>query len=180
MENFIYKIQPSKIEGEVKISGAKNSSLRLLAASILTNARVKLTNNPNKLLDVLLHIEMLESLGKTVKIENEILTISEGSDGLISHLDWDKRSIRNTILIAGALLARTGKAIVPLPGGCKLGDACKFLHTQSSYSKTNCARYLKKNYKIYPCRYYNQVGGCRINKCHFLHESYPSVLGCEY
>jgi len=128
MENFIYKIQPSKIEGEVKISGAKNSSLRLLAASLLTNAKVKLTNNPNKLLDVLLHIEMLESLGKTVKIENEILTISEGGGGLISHLDWDKRSIRNTILIAGALLARTGEAIVPLPGGCKLGDRKIDLH----------------------------------------------------
>lgn len=128
MENFIYKIQPSKIEGEVRISGAKNSSLRLLAASLLTNAKVKLTNNPNKLLDVLLHIEMLESLGKTVTIENEILTISEGDEGLKSNLNWDKRSIRNTILIAGALLARTGSASVPLPGGCKLGDRKIDLH----------------------------------------------------
>ena len=128
MENFIYKIQPSKIEGEVRISGAKNSSLRLLAASLLTNAKVKLTNNPNKLLDVLLHIEMLESLGKTVTIENEILTISEGDEGLKSNLNWDKRSIRNTILIAGALLARTGSARVPLPGGCKLGDRKIDLH----------------------------------------------------
>jgi len=128
MENFTYKIQPSKIEGEVTVSGAKNSSLRLLAAALLTSSKVILSNSPNQLLDVILHIEMLQSLGKTVKVEKDYLTIEETNDGIKSKLDWQKRSIRNTVLIAGALLARTGKAIVPLPGGCKLGDRKIDLH----------------------------------------------------
>jgi UDP-N-acetylglucosamine 1-carboxyvinyltransferase len=43
-------------------------------------------------------------------------------------LEWDDRSIRNTLLILGALTTRTGEGVVPLPGGCKLGERKYDLH----------------------------------------------------
>ncbi|NLR93938.1 UDP-N-acetylglucosamine 1-carboxyvinyltransferase [Flammeovirga agarivorans] len=120
MENFIYKITPSKLNGTVNVSGAKNSALRLLAASILTDRDVTLENNPNELLDVKIHVEMLEALGKNISIEADRILIKDESFN--NELVWNKRSIRNTVLIAGALFARSGYASVPLPGGCQLGD----------------------------------------------------------
>lgn len=128
MENFIYKISPSKLEGEVTISGAKNSVLRLLAASLLTKEKVTLLNSPNNILDVILHIDMLRALGKKVNVIESTLVIEENNFDISDHLIWTKRSIRNTVLIAGSLLARLGSARVPLPGGCDLGDRKIDLH----------------------------------------------------
>lgn len=121
-------IAPSRLVGEVKVSGAKNSALRLLAASLLTSAPIRLQNYPATLLDACLHVEMLEQLGKTCRLisptEIEIIESQEP----ISTLYWKKRSIRNTLLILGALLGRTGKGKTPLPGGCKLGERKYDIH----------------------------------------------------
>ena len=121
-------IHPSRLEGKIKVGGAKNSALRLLAASLLTSSPVIIKNYPSTLLDVDIHVEMLEVLGKHCKLigENEI-EISEASFPS-SHLIWNKRSIRNTLLILGALVSRTGQGKVPLPGGCQLGDRKYDLH----------------------------------------------------
>jgi UDP-N-acetylglucosamine 1-carboxyvinyltransferase len=121
-------IYPSRLIGEVKVSGAKNSSLRLLAASLLTSAPVRLKNYPSTLLDACLHVEMLEALGKKCSLINaneiEITELSTPP----SELSWNKRSIRNTLLILGALVSRTGQGKVPLPGGCQLGDRKYDIH----------------------------------------------------
>lgn len=119
-ENYCYKIKKSKLEGNIKVSGAKNSSLRLLASSILTKERVILNNVPNEILDFQLHVEMLEVLGKKIYKEHDYIIIDEIN--MISELNWDKRAIRNTLLILGGLVSRTGKGKVPLPGGCQIGD----------------------------------------------------------
>ncbi|UZD64750.1 UDP-N-acetylglucosamine 1-carboxyvinyltransferase [Marinobacter sp. AN1] len=121
-------ISRGHLEGLVKVSGAKNSALRLLAASLLTDGNVTLTNYPAGLLDARIHVEMLEALGKTtVQAGDDTITIAE-NDPLSQRLEWDGRSIRNTLLILGALTARTGEAAVPLPGGCKLGERKYDLH----------------------------------------------------
>ena len=122
------KVSKSTLEGTVKVSGAKNSVLRLLAASILTDEPVTLSNYPSSLLDAQIHVGMLDVLGKECKlIDNETLQInSRGKTE--SSLVWDDRSIRNTLLILGALTAKTGYGSVPLPGGCKLGDRSFNLH----------------------------------------------------
>ena len=121
-------ISPSRLLGEVTISGAKNSALRLLAASLLTPATIRLQNYPSTLLDARLHVEMLEFLGKTCRLINSTeIEICE-SHTLLSEMLWEKRSIRNTLLILGALVGRTGKGKVPLPGGCKLGDRKYDIH----------------------------------------------------
>ncbi|NME72228.1 UDP-N-acetylglucosamine 1-carboxyvinyltransferase [Flammeovirga aprica] len=121
------KVKKSTLNGVVHISGAKNSSLRLLAASILTNEEIQLTNFPNGLLDVKIHLEMLSVLGKKYTTINDTVTITENSSKNTT-LEWSERSIRNTLLVLGALVARFGKGKVPLPGGCKLGERKYDLH----------------------------------------------------
>jgi len=122
-----YSIKRSKLEGTVKVSGAKNSVLRLLAASILSSERLELSNYPANLRDAQVHLGMLEALGKRCDVSNERCVIDQDGD-LRSYLDWNGRSIRNTLLILGALVAKTGSGAVPLPGGCKLGERKYDLH----------------------------------------------------
>lgn len=114
-----YTIRPSRLVGSVHISGAKNSALRLLAASLLTSEKIEVDNYPGSLLDAQIHVEMLKQLGKEcIVTEDKIIIIESGK--IKSRLDWQGRSIRNTLLILGALVARTGCGAVPLPGGCDI------------------------------------------------------------
>lgn len=115
------------LEGRITLAGAKNSALRLLAASLLTSDTVKLTQYPADLLDAQVHVEMLEVLGKRTEVGSDHIVISEPTaPGNV--LAWSGRSIRNTLLILGALTARCGAGRVPLPGGCKLGERKYDLH----------------------------------------------------
>jgi UDP-N-acetylglucosamine 1-carboxyvinyltransferase len=119
--------QSSPLVGQVQLDGAKNSALRLLAASLLTSGRITLTRYPAGLLDAQVHVEMLEALGKTAVVTKNRIEIDEVRvpDTV---LEWKGRSIRNTLLILGALTARCGAGRVPLPGGCKLGERKYDLH----------------------------------------------------
>lgn len=119
-------ISKTTLRGEVKVSGAKNSSLRLLAASLLTEDLITLHNFPNGLLDVQVHLDMLKVLGKTIEVNKDIVSIQGGN--INSTLAWEGRSIRNTLLILGALTSKYGEGKVPLPGGCKLGERKYDLH----------------------------------------------------
>lgn len=115
-------VSKSKLSGDVTVSGAKNSVLRLLAASLLTTERVELFNYPDTLLDVQIHQQMLIKLGKKCTVTEKYLLI-EDTGQIISELEWEGRSIRNTLLILGALVARSGYGAVPLPGGCNIGNS---------------------------------------------------------
>ncbi|KQM93077.1 UDP-N-acetylglucosamine 1-carboxyvinyltransferase [Sphingomonas sp. Leaf22] len=123
----ILSVEPSRLEGIVTVSGAKNSVLRLMAASLLTAGRIVLDNYPQGLLDAQVHVGMLEALGKRCTVAGDALTIEEASPPP-AELVWDGRSIRNTLLILGALVARNGAGSVPLPGGCDLGGRGYDLH----------------------------------------------------
>lgn len=116
----VIKIKPSRLHGTVKVSGAKNSVLRLLAASILSKDSIVITNYPATLLDARVHLDMLRVLGKKCVVTGDRLHIDEPDD-LNTKLEWEGRSIRNTLLILGALVARYGYGAVPLPGGCNIG-----------------------------------------------------------
>ena len=124
--NNILKIKKSKLEGQVRLSGAKNSALKLLTASVLTNETVEILNAPNGLLDMQVHIKMLNQMGKTCIEGDRYLKITENT--LSTELLWDERSIRNSLLILGSLTTRFGNGKVPLPGGCPLGDRKYDLH----------------------------------------------------
>ncbi|MDW7646341.1 MAG: UDP-N-acetylglucosamine 1-carboxyvinyltransferase [Desulfuromonadales bacterium] len=121
-------LRKSRLEGSVKISGAKNSVLKLLAASLLSEGKILIKNYPSSLLDAQIHVGMLEKLGKRCDLPDQETLVIEEINSPPSTLDWDDRSIRNTLLILGALTARTGYGAVPLPGGCQLGDRSFDLH----------------------------------------------------
>ncbi len=125
--DYRYIVNPSTLSGSVKVSGAKNSALKLLTASLLTNEKIEITNFPSSLRDAQIHVGMLEELGKKCTVSKDKIIIEEQRD-LLSDLVWDKRSIRNTLLILGALVARTGEGSVPLPGGCQIGERKIDLH----------------------------------------------------
>jgi UDP-N-acetylglucosamine 1-carboxyvinyltransferase len=126
--DFSYRIKGgNKLRGSVGLSGAKNSTLRLLAASLLTSKPIELLNYPANILDAQIHVQMLEVLGKKCLVDKDRIVVRE-KDSPNSVLKWNDRSIRNTLLILGALVARTGEGKVPLPGGCKLGDRKCDLH----------------------------------------------------
>jgi UDP-N-acetylglucosamine 1-carboxyvinyltransferase len=120
-------VQKSRLQGIVEISGAKNSALRLLSASLLSSDTICLDNYPSSLLDAQVHVDMLRKLGKACKVvENRIVILQKEHPSSI--LQWNGRSIRNTLLILGALTARTGLGSVPLPGGCQLGNRAFDVH----------------------------------------------------
>ncbi len=128
MNNTSYTIRKTKLNGQVKVSGAKNSALKLLAASLLTDEIVELDNFPNNLIDIQLHLEMLTKLGKRCLTGKDSVKIMQSAGNPITDLIWEKQSIRNTLLILGALTTRHGKGCVPLPGGCKIGERKYDLH----------------------------------------------------
>ena len=125
----VFHVEPSRLSGHVRVSGAKNSALRLLAASVLTADPVQLSNYPDTLLDALVQVEMLEALGKRCELSAGRIVVAEGRPPP-SRLAYSGRSIRNTLLLLGALTARTGAGAVPLPGGCQLGERKYDLHVQ--------------------------------------------------
>lgn len=120
------KIKKSRLEGIVRVSGAKNSALKLLTASVLTEGTVEIYNSPNDLLDMKVHIGMLDKMGKTCVTQGDYIRITENA--LVPELLWDERSIRNSLLILGCMTTRFGKGKVPLPGGCPLGDRKYDIH----------------------------------------------------
>lgn len=125
MKNKII-INKGVLNGKVRVSGAKNCGLKLLTASVLTDETIELYNSPNKLLDMKVHIKMLNQMGKICVEDGSYLKIKENK--ISPELLWDERSIRNSLLILGTLTTRFGEGKVPLPGGCKLGDRKFDLH----------------------------------------------------
>ena len=109
-----------RLKGKVKISGSKNASLPIMMATLLTKEPCTVRNVP-KLLDVKNAIELLEITGVNVKFEDHNL-FAEAKE-LKSYIAPDHlvRRMRASILIAGPLLARLGKAVVGMPGGCSIG-----------------------------------------------------------
>ncbi len=108
------------LAGHVKISGAKNSALKIMAASILTADPVVIGNVPN-IRDVSVMAEVLEGLGLQVERANGSVTLSaRGPIGSEAPYQLVSR-MRASIVVLGPLLARLGRARVTMPGGCNIG-----------------------------------------------------------
>jgi UDP-N-acetylglucosamine 1-carboxyvinyltransferase len=109
------------LQGEVTISGAKNSALPCIIASTLTAQTVHLENVPRRARDITTIIQMLEQLGHYAEWEDSRLMLrGDGIDRFDATYDM-VRTMRASVLVIGPLLARFGKAIVSLPGGCAIG-----------------------------------------------------------
>ena len=109
------------LNGTVKISGAKNAALPLLAAMILAETPITLTNVPN-LKDVNTLVKLIAGLGITMKYEGDTVTADTSTlDNYFAPYELVK-TMRASILVLGPLLARYGEAKVSLPGGCAIGS----------------------------------------------------------
>jgi len=116
-----------QLKGKVRISGAKNAVLPAIAAALMTREKVRLKNIP-LVKDVFTILTVMKELGANCNIKKNSLSIQtkkiksdEASYELIS-------AMRASILVLGPLLARHGKAIVALPGGCAIGSRPIDLH----------------------------------------------------
>ena len=116
-----------RLEGEVRISGAKNAVLPILCATLLADAPVRITNVP-RLHDVLTTAKLLAGLGAGVVHEGDVLSVDPRSvDRHVAPYELVK-TMRASVLVLGPLLARFGDAEVSLPGGCAIGSRPVDLH----------------------------------------------------
>ena len=115
--------------GEVEISGSKNAVLPIMAAAILSDNRCEITDVP-ALRDVDVMCGLLRSVGASVtadydnhriEIETKDITSCEAPYELV-------KKMRASVLVMGPLLARNGRARIPLPGGCAIGARPIDLH----------------------------------------------------
>jgi UDP-N-acetylglucosamine 1-carboxyvinyltransferase len=116
-----------RLSGAVPINGAKNSALKLMAASLLAEGLTVVRNIPD-ILDCRTMTEVLERLGaRVVRRDHEVAVDASGN------LAWETpyelvRRMRASILVLGPLLARLGRARVAMPGGCNIGSRKIDLH----------------------------------------------------
>jgi UDP-N-acetylglucosamine 1-carboxyvinyltransferase len=126
MERFLVA-GGARLAGEVSVTGAKNSVLKLMAAALLAEGRTTLTRVPD-ILDVTIMAEVLRRLGCDVQREDGTVTIDVPAQP--SHeADYDLvRRIRASIAVLGPLVARCGEAKVALPGGDAIGSRGLDMH----------------------------------------------------
>ncbi|WP_151530240.1 MULTISPECIES: UDP-N-acetylglucosamine 1-carboxyvinyltransferase [Corynebacterium] len=158
----------ARLQGAVKVHGAKNSVLKLMAAALLAEGTTTLTNCP-EILDVPLMRDVLEGLGCTVEIDGPTVRISTPAQPQ-SNADFEAvRQFRASVCVLGPLTARCGHAVVALPGGDAIGSRPLDMH-QSGLEKLGARTYIKH--------------GCVVTEAESLRGSYvqldfPSVGATE-
>lgn len=119
----------SPLSGRVTVEGAKNAALPACVASLLTDDPIILTRIP-ELRDVETILATIASLGKTVSRADDTVTVSSGAALSDEAEPRFVRQMRASFLVLGPLLARLGRALVPLPGGCTIGPRPVDLHLE--------------------------------------------------
>ncbi len=123
----------NKLSGQVAISGAKNSSLALMPATILSSGISVLQNTP-ELNDVYTMIKLLKNLGAEITFDNHSLTINSATINNFEAPYEHVKKMRASVYVLGSLLAKYGKAKVSLPGGCAWGPRPINLHLEAMKS----------------------------------------------
>ena len=119
-----------KLYGEVDIQGSKNSTLPILAATVLVRGISVIHNCPD-LSDVNAAAEILRHLGCLVKRENNTMIVDSSGVSCYNIPDYLMREMRSSIVFLGSVLGRTGKAVLSSPGGCEIGLRPIDLHLSS-------------------------------------------------
>ena len=116
-----------KLSGEVRISGAKNSVLPIIVATLLAEGRCVLDDVP-RLADVQIIKDVLESLGADITFTDNTMEVDGAPVNKVqAPIEYIKK-MRASVLIMGPLLARFGRAVLSLPGGCAIGARPIDLH----------------------------------------------------
>lgn len=109
------------LNGEIKISGAKNAALPILAASLLTSSPIQISNIPH-LQDVTTIVSLLGQMGVRITLDERSNIEVDASRLESFHAPYELvRTMRASVLVLGPLLSRFGEAEVSLPGGCAIG-----------------------------------------------------------
>jgi UDP-N-acetylglucosamine 1-carboxyvinyltransferase len=124
----------SPLRGSVRIAGAKNAVLKLMAAAVLTDAPVRLRNVP-KISDVMIMRETMADIGFTVRrVNGDALEITAGdADWLFVPLEAAMK-MRSSFILLGPLLTRFGQVIISNPGGDRIGRRPVDLHVAAMES----------------------------------------------
>ena len=144
MDKFIIN-GPSKIKGTIKLSGSKNASLPILAATILFDEPVEIKNLPN-VKDVSTMLDLIKSLGFSVKknkFKNSVIIKKKIIKTFASYSLV--KTMRAGILVLGPLLSKYKKAITSLPGGCLIGARPVNFHL-NALAKLGMKHKIKKGY----------------------------------
>ena len=125
-------IGPKKLKGTIKISGSKNSSLPILAATLLSSKKVNILNLPG-VKDIETMILLLRSLGSKIKLNKKNKSVDiYNSKNIKTFVSYNLvKTMRAGILVLGPLLARFNKAKVSLPGGCAIGSRPVDIHLKA-------------------------------------------------
>ena len=116
-----------RLEGEIRVHGAKNSVLPILAAAILVPGVSVIQNCPD-LSDVAASLEILRHLGCRAERSGDTITVDAGTLTRSDVPDDLMREMRSSVIFLGAVLGRTGEATMSYPGGCELGPRPIDLH----------------------------------------------------
>ena len=136
----------NKLKGQIKISGSKNASLPILAASLLSNKKITLKNLP-RVRDIETMLSLLISLGSKIKIKKN-LTIIDNSNQQKKFASYNLvKTMRAGILVLGPLVAKFGSAKVSLPGGCAIGTRPVDIHLKA-LSKLGVKYKIEQGYVI--------------------------------
>ena len=118
----------NKLKGEISASGAKNSALPILAASLLADSPLKVSNLPH-LNDVTTMIELLGSMGLDIELNEDMDVLVDASTIKNLNARYELvKTMRASIVVLGPLLSKFHKAEVALPGGCAIGSRPVNLH----------------------------------------------------
>ena len=120
----------NKLRGQIKISGSKNSSLPILAASLLSKKKITLKNLP-KVNDIQTMMSLLKSLGSKIKLNHNTAQINNSKQTKKVATYNLVKTMRAGILVLGPLLAKFGSAKVSLPGGCAIGSRPIDIHLEA-------------------------------------------------
>lgn len=122
------------LEGEIRISGAKNAALPILAATVLADGPVKISNVPH-LHDITTTIGLLARMGSEMTVDEHMNLEVDSTKIKEFFAPYELvKTMRSSILVLGPLLAKYGKADVSLPGGCAIGSRPVNIHLQGLQS----------------------------------------------
>jgi len=126
LEKFVIK-GGTPLSGKVKVQGAKNAALPIMAASLLAEGVHQIKDVPN-LLDIEVMIKILEAIGAKVKFSDNIIDIDTSNITSTKIPELLMSQMRSSIFLMGPLLARFGEVIISKPGGCAIGERKIDLH----------------------------------------------------
>lgn len=132
-KNAVIVYPCNRLVGEIKLQGAKNSVLPIMAASLLKSGRTILENCPD-IADVHIMAELLRICGCSVEYSGHVMTIdaTDAANGILDNEYATK--MRASIILMGGCLGRFGRFVMPPPGGCAIGRRPVDFHVHSMRS----------------------------------------------